>query len=313
MNSLRMLCVGAVLLASLLRGGSAGAETLTCTELSTLPATISSSGHYCLNANFSQVFAASPISINTNQVVLDCNDHAITQTGTGTPPVNGINIVNRTNVTVRNCNVINFTRGIAISETAAGASRNNRIEHNDIRKARIAGIQVGGSASIIEGNRISDNLGGSYPYTYGILVNSFGAQGVGNVVRNNIITNIAPNIYVRVTGIYLLDVHNTAVKDNVISAMFPPRDLGVYGIVGSPTTLGTAAIGNTILSATGGPPAGGGGLTYDGASYDGIRFDAAPSANNHNVCRSNTVGHFISNITAETGSVGCITDSNTAF
>ena len=307
----RLLLACALLVVSLLGSGRAGAETLTCTDITVLPYTITTAGNYCLNKNFNQAFTGSAVTINTNQVVLDCNDHFINQTGGAA--VNGIFHGNRTNVTIRNCGVFNFTRGITIVETGAGLSRNNRVEHNDIRKARIAGIQVAGSANIVEGNRISDNLGGSNPYTYGILLSSYGAQGVGNVVRNNLITNFAPSVYVRVTGIFLLDVHNTAVKDNIISALFPPRDLGVYGIVGSPTTLGTAAIGNTILSATGGPAGGGGGLTYDGASYDGIRFDAATSTSNHNVCRGNTVGHFYSDILVESPSAGCVSDANTTF
>ena len=310
MSFQRLLLACALLVVSLLHGGAASAETLTCTDITTLPYTISAAGNYCLNKDFTQAFTGSAITINTNQVVLDCNDHFINQTGTAA--VSGIFHGNRTNVTVRNCGVINFTRGITIVETAVGASRNNRVEHNDVRKSKIAGIQVAGSANVIENNRISDNQGGSLSYTYGILLSSYNDQGVGNVIRNNVITNIAPSLSVRVAGIYLLDVQNTAVRDNIISALFPPRDLGAYGLVGSTTVLGTAAISNTILSPTGGPPAGGGGLTYDGASYDGIRFDATTSTSNHNVCRSNTVGHFISDITVES-TVGCVSDSNTTF
>jgi parallel beta-helix repeat protein len=311
MSCLRLLLAYALLVVSLLCSPAASAETLTCTDITTLPYTISAAGNYCLNQNFSAVYASQPITINASNVVLDCNDHSITHTGSAA--INGVYAANKSLVTVRNCALIGFSRGIAFFETGAGLSRNNRVSGNDVRKGRLVGIQVAGSANIVENNRISENFGGSNTYTYGILLSSYGATGVGNVIRSNLITNISPSLSVRVTGIYLLDIQNTAVKDNVISALFPPRDLGAYGIVGSPTTFGTAAVGNTILAVTGNPPGGGGGLIYDGASYDGIRFDAIPTSSNRNVCRSNTVGHFVSDITAESGSAGCVIDANTTF
>ena len=84
-------------------------------------------------------------------------------------------------------------------------------------------------------------------------------------------------------------------------------------VVASSTSLGNAAVNNTVLSATGSPPGGGGGITYGGAHYDGIRFDAAPSATNRNVCRGNVVGHFTSNIRIEGPADGCVKDLNTEF
>jgi hypothetical protein len=310
MSTLRLALLAPLALLAL-HARPAAAETLTCTNVTVLPTTISAAGHYCLNSNFTQAFAASPVTINASNVVLDCNDHTITNSGTGVP--NGITVNNQSQVTIRNCNISTFGRGIALYETVVGASRNNHVEHNDVRKSKVAGIQVGGSANLVEYNRISENVGGSGTYTYGILLNGAGGIGVGNVVRNNIITNIAPSVYVRVTGIHILDVDNTLVANNTISALYPPRDLGTYGIVGGVNSLGDVAVGNTILSPTGSPPGGGGGLTYDGANYDGILFTADPDTYNRNVCRANVVGHFYSNITAEGATAGCVTDGNTEF
>ena len=290
----------------------AAAETLTCTNIGALPYTIAASGHYCLNSNFAGVYAGNAITINASNVVLDCNDHSITQTGAAA--VNGIYAANKSLVTVRNCAVVNFARGIAFFETGAGLSRNNRASYNEVRKSRLAGILMSGSANVVENNRVTENLGGSVDTTYGILLSSFGGAGVGNVLRQNIVTNIAPSLYKRVVGIYLENVDNTAILNNTISALFPPLDLGVYGIVGSETSLGNAAVNNTVLSATGAPPGGGGGITYGGASYDGIRFDGDYTSTNRNVCRGNVVGHWVSNIFVETGGLaGCAKDLNTEF
>jgi parallel beta-helix repeat protein len=290
----------------------AAAETLTCTNIGALPYTIASAGHYCLNSNFAGAYAANAITINASNVVLDCNDHSITQTGTAA--VNGIYAANKSLVTVRNCAVVNFSRGIALFETGAGLSRNNRAAGNEVRKSKLAGILMSGSANVVENNRVTENTGGGVDYTYGILLSSFGSAGVGNVLRQNIVTNIAPSLYKRVTGIYLLDVQNTAIIGNTVSALFPPVDLGVYGIVGSEGSLGNAAVNNTVLAATGSPPGGGGGITYGGASYNGILFDGNYTSTNRNVCRGNVVGHWVSNIVLETaGTVGCVKDLNTEF
>jgi len=312
MNLVHKLSLGALSLAVMLRAAPAGAETLTCTDITALPFTISASGHYCLNKNFTIAFAsgAAAVNVNANNVVLDCNNHFVINTGTA--GATGVYASNKSQVTVRNCGVQGFTRGIAFFETAGGASRSNVIEHNDVRKSKLAGIQVAGASNVIEGNRITENAGSTSSYTYGILLSSFDTLGAGNVVDNNVINNIAPNVYVRVAGIYLLDVQDTTVRGNTISAMWPPMDLGVYGIIGSPTVLGSIVTGNSISSATGSPSGGGGGISYGGASYDGIRFDATVNSSNHNVCRDNVVGHFISDINGES-TVGCVKDSNTEF
>jgi hypothetical protein len=307
----KLSAVASALTLLLLGSMPAAAETLTCTDVPTLPTTISASGHYCLNKNFTQSFATAAVNITVSNVVLDCNNHIVTNTGASA--ITGVYANNKSLVTVRNCTLQGFTRGIGFFETTAGLSRANRIEHNDLRKSKLAGIQIAGASNIIDGNRVTENQGDSSAYTYGILLSSFDAQGAGNVIQNNVINNIAPANYVRVVGIQLLDVQNTVIQGNSISAMWPPLDLGVYGIIGSSTVLGTTVVGNTILSATGTPSAGGGGISYGGASYDGISFGAPTNTYSHNVCRDNIVGHFYSNILAEAPGGGCVKDSNTEF
>jgi parallel beta-helix repeat protein len=288
----------------------AAAETLTCNNISALPYTISAPGHYCLNQNFSGSYATPAILVNANNVVIDCNDHYINNTAGSTT---GIYVGNRMQVTVRNCGITNFSRGIAFFETSAGGSRNNLVTGNRVLRARLSGIQMAGTANIVEYNRVSENTGGSAANTYGILVSSFDGNGVANIVRNNTVTHIAPSLYVGVVGIYMQDVDNGAILNNTVSGLFPPLDKLVDGIVASPTVLGTAAVGNTVLAITGNPPGGGGGISYGGGSYNGIRFEADPDASNRNVCRFNVAGHWQTNIIAETASVGCVKDGNTEF
>jgi parallel beta-helix repeat protein len=288
----------------------AAAETLTCNNITSLPITIAAPGHYCLNQNFNAAFAAPAILINANNVVLDCNDHFINNTAGG---VTGIYVGNRQQVTVRNCGLTNFGRGIAFFETTAGGSRNHLVTGNRVLRARLAGIQMAGTANIVENNRISDNVGGSSAYTYGILVTSFDGNGVANVIRNNTVTHFAPALYVHTVAIYLMGVNNGAVLNNTISGLFPPLDKLVDGIVAFTDVFGTAAVGNTVLAITRSPPGGGGGISYGGGSLNGIRFEADPDTQKRNVCRFNVVGHWQANIIPEGATVGCVKDGNTEF
>jgi parallel beta-helix repeat protein len=288
----------------------AAAETLTCTNITVLPASITVPGHYCINQKFAQNFTTAAFNIGASNVVLDCNDHAVVQTGTAA--VSGVYVTNKSQVTVRNCAFDGFGRGISYFETIAGLSRNNRVVDNDVRHSKLSGIQMAGSANVVEGNRITENLGGTSAATYGILLTSFGDSGVGNVIRRNIVTHVAPAVYVDVVGIYLLDVDNTAVLDNTVTALFAPEGKTAQGIVGAATVLGTAAVRNNVLAAVGLPP-GGGAITYGGTDSNGIRFNADPDTVNRNVCRDNVVGRFTSNILAETTLNGCRKDANTEF
>lgn len=300
----------ALLAVAALAPAPAAAEMLTCTTISSLPYTISVPGHYCLHQNFNGAFASPAILVNANNVVLDCNDHFINNTSGG---VTGVYASNRQQVTVRNCGLTNFGRGIAFFESTAGASRNHLVTGNRVLRSRLTGIQMAGTANVVEFNRVSDNFGGSAAYTYGILVTSFDGKGVANVIRNNTVTHFAPALYVHAVGIYLMGVGNGAILNNTVSGLFPPLDKLADGIVAFTDVFGTAAVGNTVLAVTGLPPGGGGGISYGGGSYNGIRFEADPDTQKRNVCRFNVVGHWQTNIIAETSVVGCVKDGNTEF
>jgi parallel beta-helix repeat protein len=300
-----------LLLLAALHARPAAAETLTCTAITSLPTTISSPGHYCINYNFAASYATAAVNINASNVVLDCNDNVITQIGAAA--VSGVYVSNKTQVEVRNCVIVGFGRGISFFESANGASRNNIVRNNQVRRSKIAGIQMAGSTNLIENNHVSENLGLSgSDYTYGIMVSSFGGLGVGNVIRRNVISDIAPAVYARVVGIYLLDIDQNEISDNHISALFPPLDLGVYGIVGSATSGDNIAIGNNIMAVQSlqTPPTGT--ISYGGASYDGIRFDATPTQYSHNNCVRNQVGHFNTDILGES-TTGCAKYENWEF
>jgi hypothetical protein len=282
---------------------AAHAETLTCTDLPTLPVTISQPGHYCLNKNFSQAFATAAVNIGASNVVLDCNDHAITQTGA--TQVSGVYASNRSAVTVRNCVIDNFGRGISFFETTAGASHGNRVTANHVRRSRIAAVQMAGTDNLVDGNRLRGNLGGDAgtTVTYGILLGSFDGHGRGNVLRGNVITAFTPVDGYFPVGIYFNDVTGTLVSDNAISELMPPIDHSSTGIYGGPTAYYSLAEHNQVMGAR----------LPDDQRVNGIaiRFDALQPDNEFNVCHDNTVIGMVGISDSATQTRGCYLVGNT--
>ena len=114
------------------------------------------------------------INIGADNIVLDCNNYAIEGVGFG----NGINLVGKSNVVIKNCNITNFDRGINIIE----GSNNNEIYYNSVFNNDLSGIHIGHSSY----NLIRDNVIRTNNYRG---VNIFGAEYFSNEneIRNNLI------------------------------------------------------------------------------------------------------------------------------
>src|SRR5690554_5554987 len=86
---------------------SASAETTECTVIDSIPAVISSQGVYCLKKHVSGALASgAAISVNTNNVTIDCNEFKIGNLAAGpATQATGISASGRNNVTVRNCGI----------------------------------------------------------------------------------------------------------------------------------------------------------------------------------------------------------------
>jgi hypothetical protein len=313
-RSILAILAAPLLLLAAVHARPAAAETTVCTQISSLPTTISAPGHYCLHNNFAGDYATAAININSSAVELDCNGYAVTQVGANV--VAGVYVKNKNQVTVRNCVLVGFGRGIGFFETASGQSRNNRVIGNAIRRAKTAAIIMEGSYNLVAGNHISENraVGGvGTAYTYGILVSSYG-DGVGNELRDNTITGFAPSVSTYVVGIELDFAGGTVIEGNRIDSLYATETTAAYGIFGSYYAVDTVLVGNTIIAAKGAPPGGGGGLTYGGENLHGALFSAPPTTASHNVCRNNQVGHWTTDIAAEVlGDKGCLKMDNLEF
>jgi parallel beta-helix repeat protein len=158
---IRRLAISVLFLAGLSFQSSAlHAETYqTCTGfIDSVPATINSQGVWCLRKHLAtSVSSGDIITINTNNVTIDCNEFKIGGLAAGdSSQAVGIHAYQRQNITVRNCNVRGFFRGILLNGGAGHLVEDNRLDNN-----LHEGIYVVGDNSMVRRNRVFDT--GGYP------------------------------------------------------------------------------------------------------------------------------------------------------
>jgi hypothetical protein len=151
--------------------------------IDTLPTTISTQGTWCLRQDLStNMSSGNAITINTANVTIDCNGYKVggLAAGDGTNAV-GIHAMDRSNTTVRNCNIRGFVSGATIYGSAA-LIEDNRFEGNTS-----VGVAVVGAGSMVRRNTVV-STGGSLvnPSSYGIVV-----QEDVDVIDNTVDTVLA--------------------------------------------------------------------------------------------------------------------------
>ena len=157
--------------------------------VTTLPTTITAPGTWCLSKDLATaITSGSAISITTNNVTLDCNDFRLggLAAGAGTRTM-GISALDRVNVTVRNCAVRGFWKGIVLNGSTAGGdiASGHLIEHNRLDGNTWLGIDVGGEGSLVRDNRIT-NTGGATGITNNVKAAGIYTSGEVDVVDNYI-------------------------------------------------------------------------------------------------------------------------------
>jgi hypothetical protein len=238
----------ALLAATALHPAPARAATAhdTCTGfIDTVPATISTPGTWCLRKDLSLGLFASgaAIRIASNNVRLDCSQHrihAFVQNNNTT--ADGIVAEDRLNVTVRNCRVSAFARGIALT----GASGGGHVVEDNTSAAFGAGVYVEGDGSTVRRNEVgSIGLGKGIWYTLG-----YGIYASGDVdVLDNAVTSVQPwdggnagyGIYSRDNqgtiarnrlgqmhqGIVAVGTARTVIRDNQVALYGTAGDTGI--------------------------------------------------------------------------------------
>jgi len=148
--------------------------------ITSVPAVISSPGTWCLKQDVTTaITSGDAITVSVNNVILDCNDFRLdgVAAGLGTTAL-GVHALNHKNVTVRNCKILGFYRGVYFEGSGGG----HVIEDNHFDKNVYEAAFVHGDGSVIRHNLATDT-GGS---TVTAAANGIGAAGGVDMIDNTI-------------------------------------------------------------------------------------------------------------------------------
>ncbi len=259
---------------------TAGAETTVCTEITSLPYTISAQGVYCLNGNLeTNTASGNAIEITVNNVVIDLNGHKIGNLAAGpTTLAIGIYAFQRQNITIRNGTVRGFLVGIWLDDNSPSytVSQGHIIEDIRADLNTYAGVQVNGRGNIIRnnivvstgrtdvtnssaigmivigpGNRIINNdVYETKEHGTGNAYGIYGSSCDGAVIDNNRIGNAALGTGTS-RGIYLGLADDVLLTNNKITRM----EYGIYFSTSTGAYMNSLIYGATTAF-TGGTAAG---------------------------------------------------------
>jgi hypothetical protein len=223
----RVVFLASLALALLPRAALAAESYDNCAgTVTSLPATISTAGVWCMKSDLTtSMTSGMAIAITSNNVTLDCNDFRLGGLGAGANTgTTGIAVMEKSNVTVRNCNVRGFLNGLYL-----GGS-NNIVEDSRFEANTRIGVYVSGYDFIVRRNSIAHTGGTpSYSDTYGVL--AFGATGV---IEDNFISEVAGSTqafaWARGTGIHAGSDY-TVLRRNDVSGIVSGSDSPAAGIV----------------------------------------------------------------------------------
>jgi hypothetical protein len=223
--------------------------------ISSLPATISTQGVWCLKSDLStDIASGAAITVATNNVTIDCNDFKLGGLAAGpSTQAAGIMAILRQNVTVRHCNIRGFLRGIDVRGASTGG---HLIEDNRLDGNLQAGIVVTGEHILVRRNNVFGTGGATTPLktipaaqivgidasgdiidniVSGVDGTAASAQavgirvyGTGNQTRGNVVRSLKPASGQLVGGIDV-DGHYQIVEDNHIAATAASTGRGVAG------------------------------------------------------------------------------------
>jgi hypothetical protein len=237
----------------------------TCTGYISMPAIITVPGVYCLTANLTSSSSATFVTINTNNVTIDCNGHMMDTSGAGPGNTStGVYANLRSGTQVRNCTFKGFKSAVwLIGSTGKG----NVVEDNVIDGSTYIGIIMNGDNSVARRNQVL-NTGGSSVYAtpYGIYAyNSVdlidntvagvtaraggGGSAYGIYTNTNLPATVSGNRVRNVNkdgagtpyGIYIYGTGRQVVRDNDVFGTGTAANVGIYC-----STLYTHVMSNMI-------------------------------------------------------------------
>lgn len=223
---------------------SALKSRLRCTMVTSLPLTISAPGRYCYGADLS-TSSFSGVRIEASDVTLDCAGFRTTSSLPRSGGSDGIYTAGEVrNVTIRNCRVGGFDRGITAFAGAVGT----RILDNHVDAAQTMGIGAWGDGAQVIGNRVTN----THPAEPGQYANGISLLPVApeTPARNQVVArNVVVNVYgsAQTTGIVVSGSTAPKIVGNTILSLRPDEGGHAIGLwlsgwaQGARTTSATVA------------------------------------------------------------------------
>lgn len=224
----------------------AQAETTLCTEITSLPATLSAQGNYCLKRDLSTSLASgNAITIAANNVTIDCNGYKVGGLAAGASTrAHGFHATDRSNITIRGCNLRGFYRGIVLE---GASSAGHLIEGNALNGNTYLGMRIHGEGNTIRGNRVVNTGGTDDPNgTYGgILLNG----SSGHIVDNDIAGVASTAGSNTVKGIFITGPRNVIASNRISDLVASPDSIVMAILVSGANEMPMQAIlrGNSVL------------------------------------------------------------------
>jgi hypothetical protein len=230
--------------------------------ITSLPAVITTQGTWCLKKDLATAMTSgSAIDIQTNNVMIDCNDFKLGGLAAGaTSEAAGIDAKDRLNLTVRHCNIRGFFRGLIFWGTGGG----HVVEDNRFDGNLYAGLEVWGDGSVVRRNRIFDTGGSVFSFeafgmysvdSVDILDNTVSgvtndhATGIwtdtnsGGSVSGNRVRNLLASGGGIAVGIYTPGSDHLAIRDNDLGGNASAGSIGIECFVTSNRALGNVIAG----------------------------------------------------------------------
>ena len=225
--------------------------------IDSVPATVNAPGIYCLGRNLSTAMASGvAISVSSN-VTLDCKGFQLSGSAGAATNAVGVSASTTDGVTVRNCTIRGFLRGIEFTHIN-NEGHGHLVEDNLLDANTQSGIRLIAHSATVRRNRVRNTGGSTVQSTaHGIQVTGPGVQVLDNsvvdvrasddsgqaygilagfsLVRGNRVSTVVPG-----TAQPGLGIRTTALAvDNQVSGVMGGASIGI--------DCSGAAIGNTIL------------------------------------------------------------------
>ncbi|GAB3373668.1 hypothetical protein GCM10027431_25560 [Lysobacter rhizosphaerae] len=201
MKAVHYIAIGLMVAASTIPASAPGAQSPTpaarkfdhCTGfIDSLPVTISTPGTWCLRHDLATAITSGrAITINSNNVTIDCNHFTIDGLAAGPDSLAGaIFSEDRRHITVRQCKIRGFGAGVDLDANFLSTGGGHLVEDNQLDLNIEYGLQViGGEKSVVRRNVVRDTGPSSLFAATMIMIGSI------DIIDNTVIGSVGTGIF----------------------------------------------------------------------------------------------------------------------